>query len=205
MIEIVADQRSHEWHRARAGRVTGSTLERAINPKKQDTFLYELVAAMMTETIIDDLNVPAVVRGRDMEPFAIARARDDLGMEFERVGFCVSLTVPGFGLSPDIVLLHENKIVGGVETKCPNTATHLKYMINDEVPKEHKYQVWAPFIASDDVEFWYFMSYDDRCYERPTFYKKVIRADIEDDIKKCRKTLTEFIGRVKEKHSSLTF
>ncbi len=204
MREIVAEQRTQEWFAARVGKVTGTTLERAINPKKQVTFMYEMIAGMMTEPMGSDLNVPAVIRGREMEPYAIAQARKDLGIEFEPVGFCVSNLIPGFGLSPDNVLYHDGKIIGGIEIKAPNTATHLRYIDADVVPKDYIWQVQAPFIASDDVEFWYFLSYDDRCYERQTFYKKVLREDVKD-IEKTRETLIEFIGMVNKKHGELTF
>jgi hypothetical protein len=209
MREIVAEQRTQEWFKARIGKVTGSTLERALNPKKQDTFMYELIAGMMVEHVDNELNVDAVIRGRDLEPFAVAQAVKDLGVKFVDAGFCVSDLIDGFGLSPDNVQYGKRKIIGGLEVKCPNTATHVKYIIGNEVPKEHKYQVVAPFIASDDVKFWTFMSYDDRCYERPTFYKSVIRDDVEDmigmTINKARETLIKFIGRVNDKHTSLTF
>jgi len=202
--EVVAEQRTQLWHEARAGKVTGSELERAINPKKQETYMYEILAGLMTETIAHDLNVAAVNRGIEQEPFAVAQARKDLGLDFVDAGFCVSKSIPGFGLSPDNVVKDKDGFIyKGLEIKCPDTKTHLRYILEDIVPVKHEYQVWAPFIASDKVTSWWFMSYDDRCYENKTFYKEVKRGDIAEKIIKHRKTLREFIRVLKENHTKL--
>lgn len=204
--EIVSDQRSLEWHQARAGKVTGTTLGRAVgSPKVQETFMYELLAEMMSETMPDDLNVPAVVRGRNMEPFAIAQAKEDLELVFEPAGFCMSELIPGFGLSPDNVVKKFGYITGGLEIKCPDTKTHLKYIVEDTIPKEYRHQVLAPFVASDRVAWWYFMSYDDRCYERPTFYKKVEFEEVEEEVLKIREDLKVFLEKLNKAHLQLTF
>lgn len=205
MREIVSEQRTHEWHEARLGKVTGSVLDRALKPGTQDTLMYEIVTGMMTELIIDDLIVPAVMHGLEMEPFAIERASVDKGINFKKAGFFVSNNIKKFGLSPDCVEWKDGKVIGGVEIKAPHTKTHLQYISSGIIPKNYYHQVIAPFVASDDVQYWYFMSYDDRCYERPTFYKKMVREEVEEDVIKIRKTLITFLEKVEKKYRELTF
>ena len=107
----------------------------------------------------------------------------------------------GFMSKGDLVFT----INGGCEIKCPNSKTHVEYIIKDEIPKEYWHQTIAPFVASDLVEWWYFVSYDDRNYEKPLFIKKIMREEIEDEIIKIREDLLEFIQSVSVEHEKLTF
>lgn len=207
MIQLPHEQRTFEWHLARRGMVTGTTLHRATDtPAKQKTFSYELVSQMMTDPLIVDLNTAAVVRGRELEPVALKAASEHLGVVFEETGFLLSETIKGFGLSPDgIIRNDEGKIVGGIEMKCPDSKKHVQYMIQNELPSEYKFQVYAPFVADDDVQSWYFVSFDDRNYERPLWVTEIRREDIQEDVDKIRIKLVKFIEQVKQLHENLTF
>jgi len=208
MLEVVKQQRTLEWHKARAGRVTGTSLKRALGSKTvQEKFKYELISQMMSETIPEEINTPAMIRGRDLESQALIVAEELIGCKFETAGFLLSSTIKDFGLSPDGVFRNEVSLnyEGGVEIKCPNTATHIQYLIGDVVPKDYWHQMIAPFVADDNVLWWYFLSYDPRSYERKTFLKKIIREDIEKEIESARKSLTKFISEVNYEHKKITF
>ena len=65
-------------------------------------------------------------------------------------------TIENSGASPDGLVDHD----GLVEIKCPNTATHIDYIIAREVPSEYKPQMawqcactgrkWCDFVSFDD-------------------------------------------------------
>ena len=111
-----------------------------------------------------------------------------------------------FAISPDAVSRNDKaKIIGGLETKSPDSKKHVEYLLKDEIPKEYFFQVIAPFVVSDDIEFWYFASYDDRNYSRPLFLKKVLRQDVEKQIQEARIKLKAFLDNVSEMHQGLIF
>ncbi len=206
MLEVKHEQGSSEWHHDRAGIVTGTTLARAVgSPKVQETFMYELIAERMTEPNIIELNTPAVIRGQEMEPLAIKAATKSIGFDYERTGMLMSQIIPNFGVSPDAVVRGKDEIYRGLEVKCPDSKKHIEYVIKDEIPKEYRHQVLAPMVASNKVKAWTFMSFDDRNYEKPEFYKHVLAADVSEEIFELRTKLTAFLKMVDEAHSDLTF
>lgn len=218
MIELNLEQGSLEWHQERAGRVTGTSLKSALgakyslktgwsvgDKKQQKTLSYELIAERMTEVQIVELNTAAVERGRELEPFAIEAARKETGESYEDCGMLICDDMQDFGFSPDSVVKKGGLIIGGLETKCPSSKKHIEYLVNNEVPSEYFWQVLAPFICSDDVEWWDFASYDDRNYEKPLFITRVNRCDIEDMVEKAKLELDSFLKYVCEKHEELVF
>lgn len=206
MYKLDVEQGSAEWHDNRHGNVTGTRLKSATGtPKVQQTLMYELVAERMTEPEIIELNTPAIQRGNEQEPFAIKAASEYRDIEFTTCGMLVCEEIEHFKVSPDAIFEVDGVIIGGLETKCPASKTHVSYLLNDEVPKEYFPQVLAPFVCGDSVEWWDFASYDDRNYERELFITRVHRKDIEAEIEAARLKLTEFLAMVKSVHLGLTF
>ena len=206
MYKLDIEQKSFEWLKARAGNVTGTSLGSALGtPAVQKTLMYSLISDRMTEVQMNDLSSPAIDRGNELEPFAIKATSAEIAIDFEETGLLLDDKYPRFSISPDGIFEDDKGvIVGGIETKCPNSKKHVEYLMKDEIPKEYLNQVKAPFIMSDDVTFWVFASFDDRNYERPLFVKTVTRDDF-DDIDECRAKLLKFLDVVNEGHMDLTF
>tara|TARA_R110000782_G_C14802249_1_gene411983 strand:- start:1328 stop:1948 length:621 start_codon:yes stop_codon:yes gene_type:complete len=206
MHKVDIDQGSYEWHCLRQGKVTGTTLKSALGTAKvQETLTYKMISERMTEPQIDDINSSAVSRGNEMEPIARRVVSTATGIDFIETGMLVSEGIPGFGFSPDAIALDDSgKIIGGLEIKCPGSKKHVEYIMSGILPKEYADQVKAPFLLSDDIEFWYFASYDDRNYEIPLFLIKLTREDFAA-IDSDREKLKNFIKSVNEKHATLTF
>ena len=205
MYKLDIEQKSFEWLKARAGNVTGTSLSSALGtPAVQKTLMYSLIADRMTEVQMSDLSTPAIDRGNELEPFAIRATQDETGIQFTETGLLLNDAYPRFSISPDGIVEEDGVIVGGIETKCPNSKKHVEYLMKNEIPKEYLHQVKAPFIMSDDVKYWVFASFDDRNYERPLFVKTVTRDDF-DDIDECREKLLKFLDEVNEGHMDLTF
>lgn len=196
------EQGSYEWHVLRQGKVTGTTLKSALGtPKVQQTLRYKLIAERMTEPQIDDINTPAIAHGKELEPLARKAASELLGLEFDEVGMLID---GDFGLSPDGVFFESGEVVGGIEIKCPNSKKHIEYLMLDEIPSEYLHQVKAPFLISDKIQWWVFVSFDDRNYERPIMVKTLNRADYLE-LEADRNALDEFLKSVSDQHESLTF
>jgi len=205
MHKIDVDQGSFEWHQLRHGNVTGTSLKSAIgSPAVQKTLLNKIVSERMTEVQINDASSSAMDRGNELEPVARRAVIKKTGLKFIETGLLVSENVDGFKISPDGIFEKDGKIIGGLEIKCPGSGKHVEYLIQGGVPKEYMTQVAAPFIMSDDIQWWYFASFDDRNYERPLFIYKVEASSIPD-IQQSREKLSEFLSRVETQHSALTF
>ena len=83
MRKIDINQGSLEWHQARWGKVTGTSLKSAVgSPKAQQTLALDLVAQRMTEPQIMELETPAVIRGRELEGFARQKVIEATGINF---------------------------------------------------------------------------------------------------------------------------
>lgn len=218
MIELDLEQGSLEWHQERAGRVTGTSLKSALGAKftkakgwtlgdvkVQTTLSYELIAERMTEVQIVELNTAAVERGRELEPYAIKSAAKFSGENYEECGMLISSDMQEFGFSPDSVVKKDGEIIGGLETKCPSSKKHIEYLINNTLPTEYYWQVMSPFLCSDLIQWWDFASFDDRNYEKPLFYMRINRKDLEKEIEEAKKILKVFLSTVREVHEELVF
>jgi putative phage-type endonuclease len=205
MIRVDIEQGSQEWLALRWGKITGTSMKDAIGtPTVQKSLTYKIVAERMTEPQSTELNSPAVLRGIELEPMARLATIQATGIEFEETGMLLSETIDGVGFSPDGIHERDGVVVGGLEIKCPGSNKHVEYMAENTIPKAYAAQVMTPFLLSDEVESWHFVSYDDRNYERPIFILKVTREDfpkIEED----REKLLAFIARVNDLHEQLTF
>jgi len=205
MINMQLEQGSPAWHQLRYAMVSGTRLKSAVgSPAVQKTLMNELIAAKMTEPQIIELNTPAVERGIALEPFAIKALSEQTGVDFENTGMLVSQKIKGFGFSPDGVVLKDGVLESGCEVKCPSSKKHVEYLLADDIPKEYYHQVMCPFLISDDVECWFFASYDDRNYERPLFVKCVTREYFKD-LEQCREKLINFLTVVDDVYLGLTF
>ncbi len=174
MQKVDIEQGSIDWLSARWGNVTGSTLSKAMGGAKlQNTFRCALVGQRMTEVQSSELGSAAVERGHELEPEARNKAIEHTDIDFIETGLLVCDQYPHFSISPDGICEDNGIIKGGLEIKCPNSATHVKYIVEDRLPEQYFWQVMSPFIMSDDVKFWHFVSYDDRNYQQPLFIKRI--------------------------------
>lgn len=205
MYKIDIEQGSYQWHCERQGKVTGTALKSALGtPKVQSTLMYKLIAERMTELQIDEINTTSIARGREIEPLARNAVIKKTGINFIETGMLVDGGLTGFAISPDAIYEEGGEVIGGLEIKCPDSKKHIEYLINGDLPKEYIDQVKAPFLLSDQIEWWYFASFDDRNYEIPIFLLKITR-DYFKEIPADRKKLKTFIKRVDDKHTELTF
>lgn len=163
-------QTSPAWWELRRARPTASDFDRICTPAKgdyakaADTYINELIGAIvrfdpagMTEKPMN----AAMRHGVDCEPEARNWYAFDSGMEVRQVGF-VTTDDGGLGCSPDgLVVGNDGRIVGGLELKCPQPATHVSYLRDGKLPTEYKPQVHGQLIVMGEVEWIDFVSYCD--------------------------------------------
>jgi len=203
-VIINADQRSPEWFRARAGRLTGSraadmlsTIKSGESAARRD-YRLQLTCERLTGQPQDDLFINASMqRGIEMEPFARSAYEAKTGNVAVQTGFLSHAThLAGCSLDG-----HVDHFAGIVELKCPKSATHLRYLREGVLPKEYVPQVThnAWIAGADYVDF---LSYDDRFpSDLQVFYVRVLVKDL--DIAGYEQSALAFLSEVDNEVNAL--
>lgn len=158
------EQRSEEWFRTRAGRITASNLKKILTPtgqlsKQSEDYIYELCAACVRpDEIVFEGNFHTD-RGNELEPVARELFIERTGYDVRQVGFVTHDDSPVLGCSPD-GLIYENDIpVAGLEIKCPLGKNHARYLVEGVLPAEYKAQVHGSMVVTG-LDVWHFMSFN---------------------------------------------
>lgn len=163
---IDCEQRSPEWYAARTGRLTGSVAYDAMHVIRSGAFgagrkhlRMRLALERITGRPQESAFVSAAMQhGIDHEPMALARYEAESGEILERPGFLRHTEIMA-GCSLDAAVMSGKRIVGIVEGKAPESATHFEYLRTRQIPEEYRWQClhnvwisgaeWADFISYD--------------------------------------------------------
>ncbi len=134
-------QRTEDWARARAGKITASRVARIVNGTVRGwaTLAAELAFETTPAYIHEEFYSKYTEHGKEYEPVAIANAQLMLGEEFEPVGFAVHPKYDFIGCSSDF-LARDGTYNG--EVKCPLLLEkHMLAWSQKQMPKEYYPQV----------------------------------------------------------------
>jgi len=172
-------QMSDAWWELKRGVPTASNFDKVITPAEgrpsasQMDFICQLIAERMLLTSNFSHLGPTrpMINGILTEPEARKYYEMETGNVVHEAGF-VSTEDGRFGFSPDGLVMtgdgpHGEKILGdcgGLELKCPEPKTHIRYLIDARLPDDYKAQVHGPLalaLIDDSMPFrwWDFMSY----------------------------------------------
>lgn len=158
------EQRTDEWFAERLGFATASRAADVLAEIKSGeaasvtNYRAELVCERLTGKKSEDgFTSKAIQRGVDLEPAARAWYCEQRGVLVTQLGFCKHPTIAWVGASPDSAVGDD----GGLEIKCPNTATHIATLLAGKADakyfKQMQWQMWVTGWKWVD-----FVSYDDR-------------------------------------------
>lgn len=157
-------QRSDEWFAVRAGKFTASDFDDIMPGKgkpmdyftdSQMRIIYRVAAERITGKPITGGYVSQAMQwGTDTEDEARAAFEMETGEHVDQVGFCEY--DEWLGCSPDGLIGNS----AGLELKCPNSDTHLRYL-NNGFGKDYYYQVMGSLLVTGR-DIWYLASYDPR-------------------------------------------
>lgn len=176
-------QRSEAWFAARRGLPSASEFGNIITPKKGE---YAAAADTYINQLIDELMRPDAEksfggnrhtqRGETLEPEACDLYAFEHDVTPQHVGLVIN-DAGTLGCSPDALIEAD----GGLEIKCPDGPTHVKWMRAGKIPEEHKAQVHGSLIITGR-KWWDFLSY---CpgYERIEI--RVTPDGFTDSLRKC--------------------
>jgi putative phage-type endonuclease len=154
------EQGSPEWFAQRLGKLTASRMADAAMKKEtagRRNYLAQLVAERLTGEAGESFTNAAMQWGIDNEPLARAEYEILRGIDVEQIAFVDHPGIEWCGASPDGLV--EDR--GLVEIKCPNTATHIDYMLGQKPPARYVPQMLLQ-LACTGRDWCDFVSYDPR-------------------------------------------
>lgn len=197
------EQRSPEWFAARLGKVTASRMAdvcaktRSGYAASRGNYMAELVVERLTGKATDSFANAAMQWGTDQEPFARDAYSAKTGELVTETGFVPHPRIAMAGASPDGIVPPS----GIVEIKCPNTASHIEYLLNPEPPQKYYYQMqWQMACCMADFCDW--VSYDPRMPAHLQLL--IVRIPRDDDtVRMLEYEVVTFLGELDEKVKSL--
>lgn len=192
-----APQGTPEWLQARAGCLTASAIADIMAKGKggaesasRANLRARLVAERLTGTPTETFQSEAMRWGTEHETFARAAYEIRCRVMVDQVGLVMHPELAFAGASPDGLVGND----GLVEIKCPNTATHIEYLLDGNPPR--KYQPQMLWQMECTGRAWCdFVSYDPRMPEELQLF--IVRFDRDDKrINEVREEAVRFLAEV---------
>jgi len=164
------EQRTPEWDTLRSGKLTASVAKKLVTPTGKASTQYRgEISRIIAERM--GLQEPEFLkptywmeRGINLEQQARNWFEVETNLDVEDIGF-VSDEDDLVGASPDgMIEMHDDSQIDFVpfvplELKCPKPSTHIQWLLEGVVPKDHIAQVHFQ-IALCDAPYGYFCSYN---------------------------------------------
>ena len=192
-------QGTPEWHLSRIGKVTASRVGDVIAKTKsgpsasRDNYATQLVLERLTNKQGEFFTNAAMQWGTETEPMARQAYELKRGVFVDEVGFIDHPTIDMSGASPDGLV--DKK--GLVEIKCPESKTHMEYLMSGKPPAKYIPQMmWQ--MACTGREWCDFVSFDPRFPEN----LQILVVKVEYDptyVKMLELEITQFLDEVSKK------
>ncbi len=198
-------QGSEEWHEIRRGKITGSRIVDIMLGVKgrylasRKNYIAELVIEILTGESDEHFISESMQWGIDTEPLARSAYEAITGNFVDEIGFIDHDSIQLFGSSPDGLVSED----GGIEIKCPNSATHLSTLLTGNVKRDYIFQMQGLMMCGNR-QWCDFISFDPRLPDNLQLYIKrfnrdeVIIAEIKMEVVKFQAELNIMIKKLKE-------
>jgi putative phage-type endonuclease len=219
------EQRTEEWLRARAGRVTSTGVADVLRVRKdgkpsdlRQTYLGRIVAERMTgQPIENGFQSAAMMWGVEQEPAAKGAYSALTGAHIDEEGLVEHPVLNYASCSPDGLVSQIDtfdadftKITttenGCIEVKCPNTATHIQTLLTEKVKPDYIHQMnWI--MACTGSDWCDFISFDPRMpIEDQLFVKRFERdqeaiRDMETKVSMFLEEVDQTIAKIIERRN----
>jgi len=203
MVDIEMKQGTEEWHQIRLGKVTASRVADVMSKVKsgesagRKNYKMDLVVEKLTNSPTSSFSSPAMQWGTETEPLARMAYEAKFGLFVDQVAFCNHPTIKNFGCSPDGLVGSE----GNLEIKCPNTSTHIDYLLAGVAPSKYVPQMQTQMACTGRL--WTdFVSYDPRLPSELQLF--VVRLDRDEAyIHEIETEVKKFLDEVEQIYSQL--
>lgn len=159
----LVEQGSDLWKQLRQGHVTASNIADVMAKGKGESesitrhkYKMRLLAERIAiAPMFDSYSNPAMEWGIEQEQYACIAYEENKYVLVQRTGFWLHPTIKWLGVSPDRLVGDD----GLIEVKCPNSTTHLDYLMTNKIPAEYVKQIqcqlwvtgrqWCDFVSYD--------------------------------------------------------
>ena len=188
-------QRSDEWFAARLGKVTASRVVDVMAKKTTGAYrnymvdlLCERLAGTNREMYVNE----AMQRGIDLEPVARIMYEQDNLCLVEECGLIDHPEIYGFSASPDGLVGDD----GLIEIKCPNTSTHIDFLMTQNPAEKYMWQMAAQ-MACTNRDWVDFVSFDDRLPGHMALRQVRIHRDLDRE-RRMLDTVKDFLSELND-------
>ena len=203
MIDLEIKQGTEEWHQIRLGKVTASRVSDVMSKIKsgesagRKNYKMDLVVERLTNTPTSSFTNAAMAWGTETEPLARMAYEVHSGNFVETVAFIQHPSIEWFGCSPDGLIGSE----GNLEIKCPNTSTHIDYLLAGVPPAKYVPQMQTQ-MACTGAKWCDFVSFDPRLPDELQLL--VVRLDRDEAyIQQIEEEVKQFLDEVEQIYSQL--
>ncbi|WP_375707058.1 lambda exonuclease family protein [Bartonella sp. AA126HLJHH] len=202
------EQRTAEWFQARLGKVTASNVYNVLSKtaKGLPTSKYEdYKTKLMTERLIGEISqsytTPAMQWGIEHEENALREYEFIYDAEVTRCGFIPHPKMKMAGASPDRFIGED----GLIEVKCPQSTTHLRFFIYDEIKPEYIAQMQFQ-MACTGRKWCDFVSYDPRFTGEFFHLRMKVKRVLRDDqqIEQINQVVETFLAEIEREIQQLS-
>jgi putative phage-type endonuclease len=202
MVDLSIQQGTLEWRQLRLGKVTASRVADVMSKIKtgesagRKNYKMDLVVERLTNTPTSSFTNAAMAWGTETEPLARMAYEAFTGTFVETVAFIQHPSIEWFGCSPDGLVDD-----GLIEIKCPNTATHIDYLLAGVPPAKYVPQMQTQ-MACTGARWCDFVSFDPRL---PTELQLlVVRLNRDDSyIQEIEVEVKQFLNEVQQVYTQL--
>jgi putative phage-type endonuclease len=202
LVDLEIKQGTEEWHQIRLGKVTASRVADVMSKVKtgesagRKNYKMDLVVERLTNNPTSSFSSPAMQWGTETEPLARMAYEAFTGVFVDQVAFCNHPTIKNFGCSPDGMVGE-----GLMEIKCPNTSTHIDYLMAGIPPAKYLPQMHTQ-MACTGAKWCDFVSFDPRL--PPELQLFVVRLDRDEAyIQQIEAEVKQFLDEVEQIYSQL--
>lgn len=173
------EQYSAEWWAARIGKVTASGVVGICKGAKgkylatRKNYMADKIIEILTGAAPEGFTSTAMQWGTDTEPLARAVYEGETGNMVKEVGFIDHPTIDRLGASPDGIVSADINL----EIKCPNTATHIEFLLKPVIDRKYIYQMNCQMMCTG-ATVCHFVSYDPRLPENLAYKMVVVHRDM---------------------------
>ena len=136
------EQGSQEWLDLRCGKITGSKFSDILAKGAglvREKYLTQLAIERITnEPIKMDFKSAAMVKGSEDEYLAREHYEFENDVDSVQVAFVYHPKINNAGCSPDSLINND----GMLEIKCPNSVTHINYLLSKKIPSAYLKQMY---------------------------------------------------------------
>lgn len=190
-----SQQRTDEWYDIRLGKATASRFADVLATTKtgeaaaRRNYRAQLVIERLTGIPTESYSNAAMEWGVENEPVAKLAYEAETGNEVVDEFFCEHPVLLA-GCSPDGLIGKD----GLIETKCPNTATHMETLHRGDIPPNYVPQVQGQLWITER-KWCDFVSFDPRLPRNAQLFIKRVERD-EEYISELAEKVSAFLEEV---------